>query len=417
VGATEAFCFEEAEIMQLVHRAHAFRDSLVINMNLDFRYFHTFFVFNLEQYNAAKGQQSSSKMWFADIAASHTIDSASKTTESRIFQRGLGIVGGLVDSLNGRSATADYRASKLSSLLKDAFVGSSFTTSIITASPSAITLADTMKAIEFGRKLQRINKATDVMPPAENELSTGELKDKYMTVQSEMLVWRQLANDLTKKNLQMMQALRREQEQIEKLTEEKIRSEEEMIQRRSSLAGSSLHENYSLNEMKDALSLFDGDHDGDHPAETDSLEEQEVETKSVTSDYEEHEVETKSVRSKSSSIRSRKSSKENPFRNKNASFLASMTTSAGMSSLGEEIEENDQDILLLGDCNPFGKFMTPHTSAEIDFDNVDTFFFLSEIEKSFPKMNVIRGKHSNKCTIQDHPNSLHDKGSKQSMGD
>lgn len=394
VGASEPFCFDEADVEKLFQRCNACRDSLSRNMNLDLNYFHTFFIFTLEQSNAMTGERNSSKMWFANIAASHSVEISSRKTEARIFQRSLGIVSRMVDSLNDANVDNDYRSSKLSSILRDAFVGGSFTTSVITASPSSLTLGDTLKALKFGKKMQRIKKteaATTQLKTPSNDVHTDELKSKFMSIQSEMLVWRKLADSLTKKTLEMEHALNQEKQKVEMLAAEKIALEQERMDLRSSRASSLNAENYSLDEMQSALTIFDDNERNDEDEENDSVVE--------------HEVETKSVSSKASAVRIRKPSFESSRRKQSSSLLASMTTSAGMSSLAE-IEEAENIM--------HAEVVTHQEANPADLSNVDAFYFMKEIEESYPKMNILRGLTPFKydAPLQEQPTPLQDKGLK-----
>lgn len=370
VGATEAFCFEEAEVVRLFQRGNACRDSLAYNMNMDLSYFHTFFVITLDQCNAVTGERKSSKMWFANISASQSMNGDKWKTESRIFQRSLGILDSLVDSLDGGDAT-DYRASKLSLILNDAFAGSSFATSIITASPSSLTLSDTLKALDFGKKMQRIKKTAEAVSQLKKcssygAMDTDDMKSKYMSTQSELIVWRQRADSLTRKALNMEQALQK----FKKLLAEKNVPGQSIEICGSRADGSLNTDNY---DMHSALSFFDDDicDNGNVHQKTDSITE--------------HEVETKSVNSKSSIRLTCSSSYENPSRKKCAAIFASMTTAAGTSSFAE-IEEADKAYA--DGCTILN---THKGTAHVDFSNADAFYFTKEIEESYPKMKVLRG--------------------------
>jgi len=216
-GATKAFCLEESDIMPLIQRCQECRDGLTSNLNLDLRYFHTFYIFSLEQHDPTFGERKSN-MWFASIAAgSH--NHTSKKADAYIFKRSSSILKSFVSSLLNEEANVDYRTSKLSSILKDAFVGNSFTTSIITASPSSIEISDTSKAIEFGKKIQKIKKTaaiSQLIHLGNKEIDTAELQSKYMSSQSETLL--------------LKRALSEEKSRVEQLTAEKATLEKLLSQ-------------------------------------------------------------------------------------------------------------------------------------------------------------------------------------------
>jgi hypothetical protein len=378
VGATEAYCFDETEVMSLVERGHACRDGLSSNMNLDLRFFHTFFIFTLEQYNSASGVHKSSRMWFANVVGSHTADGTYKKTEARIFERSSSILGSFVHSLkDGTAHNFNYQASKLTTLLKEAFLAGSFATSIVTASPSSLSISDTLKAIKFGQTIKKVNKpstVTQIQQCIDNDMNTDDLKSKYMSAQSELLVWRQLADSLKCKTFQLEHALKEEKQLVEKLITEKSTFEqhaEELLNAREN------NSNYDFKDVGDALSFFDyGDISVDHAA-TDSTVDQVVETKSE---------------SVTSNRRPRKSSVESLHRN-NSVLLASMTTSAGMSSLAdlddlETLAELDTEETRPADDIAFDMNEAP---AAVDLSHVNAFSFMKEIERSYPKLNVIRG--------------------------
>ena len=388
-GATEAFCFEEAEVISLFQRGHAYRDSISANMNLDLRYFHTFFVMNLEHYNAALGQRKSSKMVFANLAGSLSPDSASKTTESRIFCRSLSIFQSLVNSLRNAESCVDYCASKLAWILKDAFVGSAFTKSLITASPSSLTFTDTLNAIKLGQKMRTISKPAILTMPngsRDSEMNTDELKSKYMSAQSEVIVWRQRSDSLSRKTLELEKALNEEKQLVETLSVEKTALELNFAQ----------DSEYVDTDIHNAFSLFNESFTNPK-SRLDSYQDNAVETRSLRSslrscqrNYQDDAVETKSLRSSLRSGR-RTSSLDNPRRTTIAAHMESMTTSAGAASLvashieDEEDEEPPPTETIIFD-------MSSQRSVDRDLSNVDAFYFLKEIEESYPRMNVLRGK-------------------------
>lgn len=124
-----------------------------------------------------------------------------------------------MSSLRNEEVTIDYRASNLSSILKDAFVGNSFTTSIITASPSSLEIFDTFKVIQFGKKLQAIKKTVTISRPIrqkDEEIDTAELQGKYMSSQSEAIF--------------LKSALSEEKSRVQKLSAEKAHLEKLLSQ-------------------------------------------------------------------------------------------------------------------------------------------------------------------------------------------
>ena len=377
-GTTEAFCFEEAEVISLCQRGHAYRDSIAANMNLDLRYFHTFFVIHLEHYDAASGQRKTSKMWFANISGYHAPDGASKTTDARIFCRSLSIFKSFVHSLSNKEACADYRASKLPHILKDAFVGNTFTKSMITVSPSSITFADTLNTIQLGQRMRAINKVATLATldgGTESELNTNEYRSKYMSAQIEALVWRQRSDSLSKKNLELEATLTEEKQRVETLSVEKL-----AFERSATLEASDQFNN----DFHDALSLFD------------DYQDDAVETKSLRSslknsqhDYHDGAVETKSLRSSLKNSQ-RTPAGNNPHRAKYAECMESMTTCSGAASLvASRVEEEETPPT---EAIIFDVLRSSQRSIDNDLSNVDAFYFLKDIEESYPKMNVLRGR-------------------------
>ena len=215
-GATKVICLEESDVMPLIQRCQECRYDLASNLNLDLRYFHTFYIFSLEQYDPTFGERKSN-MWFASIAGSHK--HSSKTADAYIFQRSSSTLENFVSSLRNEEVTIDYRASNLSSILKDAFVGNSFTTSIITASPSSLEISDTFKVIQFGKKIQAIKKKVMISRPIrqkDEEIDTAELQGKYMSSQSEAIF--------------LKSALSEEKSRVQKLSAEKAHLEKLLSQ-------------------------------------------------------------------------------------------------------------------------------------------------------------------------------------------
>eukprot|EP00804_Cyclotella_cryptica_P013234 CCRYP_007016-RA/>CCRYP_007016-RA protein AED:0.24 eAED:0.24 QI:1913/1/1/1/0.75/0.4/5/3208/842 len=275
VGATEAYCFDEDEVVSLVNRGYATRDTLSSRMSLDFRYFHVFVVLTLEQFNSETGERKSSKIWFANIAVSHSAESGSKKAETRIFKRSLSVLHNFVNSLSKGNSFPDYRASKLSFVLKDALVGDSFTTTLLTASPSSHTISETLKVIEFGQTVQKIKKApSDLQVPGcvDTQKSIDQLKSMCMSAESEILMWRKLADSLTQKNRLMESTLNKERQSFQKLSAEKCALEQETQELKQSETKShdvvkrmrEMHmdippnvDNIDFHQMKNVLSIFD----------------------------------------------------------------------------------------------------------------------------------------------------------------
>ena len=268
VGATEAYCFNEYEVMSLVQRGYECRDTLTSKMGVELKYFHTFVVFTLQQYNAGSRERKSSKMWFASIVGSDSAESAPKKTEARISQRSSFLVRNLVISLSEGKACPHYRASKLSYLLKDALAGKSFTRTLITASPSSQTVVETLKLIELGQQMQKINKTlvnVESQATPDAGMDVDQLKGMYMSAQSEVLVWRQLADSLTQKTYSLERSLIEEkqrkaelEQEVEEITQRERKSQDMVDHLRNAHSDDSLDaDRMNLNEMKDVLSIFD----------------------------------------------------------------------------------------------------------------------------------------------------------------
>ncbi|KAL7522822.1 hypothetical protein ACHAWX_007535 [Stephanocyclus meneghinianus] len=427
VGATEAYCFNEEEVMSLVHRGYASRDTLSSMMTLDFRYFHIFVVLTLEQYNSQSGERKSSRMWFANISVSHSAESGSKRAETRIFKRSLSVLDNFVNSLSKGTSIPDYRASKLSFILKDALVGNSFTTTLLTASPSSHTIPDTLKVIEFGQTVQKIKKAPSdlhIEGCADAQLNMDQLRSMCMSAESEILIWRQLADSLTRKNCLMEKTLNKERQAVQNLSAEKRALEqkaEELQQRetksqdlvtrmcRAQMDANPNANNMDFSEMKNVLSIFDSSENLCSIPDatvfpTRSRNDDGCVKEDCSMDLE--------------NFISEKIDAIEPRHGRNmgsrSHLHASMITLDGAFPVNG-IEDKTPDESPLGTRNEL-HLKTPGECASDDMLTDDSFYFISELQRSLPNMNVLRGRHpfkgNNICqgTSPSHLYSFPEKG-------
>ena len=327
-------------------------------------------------------------------------------------------------------------------MLKDALVGNTFAITLVTASPFSQTLTETLKCVEFGEELRRVKKNPSSMQSnvlVNSDMNTEQLKSMYMGAQSEVLVWRQLVDSLIQKSSTLEKALSKEKQNTQLLTLALQQEIEESTQHERKCENSPGDvkkpqmpspggdgpledaDEIDLSEMKDVLSIFD---EGDRviackhgrgvskyasKSEDDSSHSFDSEyTRTFESEREPDGVSKKRMSSMRSC--SSRGSRANGVKKLNK-FMESMTTSVGALSMDELLEGSEESLPEESPLAIKKKIlnMIQEQLADVEEVDVEAFHFTAEVEKSFPKMNTLRGRRPVRET---HLHSLtqHEKG-------
>jgi len=239
-NASECCCHTENDIVSLLVRGNACRYVASARMNTDSSRSHVIFIVRVEQRDDVTGVTRHSTMSLMDMAGSElssntggslnrrmshrksltnasAVDSDSagapsnqQFQEAFMINQSLSSLNELVKHLSSQKKMTDsksslnelYRASKLTSTLRDALGGNCLTSVIITASPSSYNIQHTINTIRFGQRAMRIaNTPTmNVMDSASyykrewvgSELHRNELKNFVVALARECCTLREL---------------------------------------------------------------------------------------------------------------------------------------------------------------------------------------------------------------------------------
>ena len=173
-GATESYCSEEEDVMDLIRRGILFQSILSDTVSAENYLFHTCFLLKVE---ASTGKRAtlllSEMLGFGATQKPNTVSCNAATSYQRSSAALNRVVGALTQDV---TAEVPYQLSKMTSLLRDALGGNCSTAVMITASPCNTTFADTLDAIKLGLKLQNVTNT-----PNSNAAETEDV-DKTDTV-------------------------------------------------------------------------------------------------------------------------------------------------------------------------------------------------------------------------------------------
>mmetsp|Transcript_55572 Transcript_55572/g.66814 ORF Transcript_55572/g.66814 Transcript_55572/m.66814 type:complete len:488 (-) Transcript_55572:2117-3580(-) len=195
-NASEACCFDEADVVALLVRGNACRTMASTRMNIDSSRSHAIFMTSVEQRDAMTGRVTTSRLQLVDLAGS---EMDRRTHESVLFKKGFSALDAVVTSLtnpnpnDGESVPeVPYRTSKLTRLLKNAFAGNCRTTLILTASPFCYNLSKSLNTIRFGSRVRQVvNK-----PRTNTESSPSEFKQRLAQMEQSQKELRLLIKSL-----------------------------------------------------------------------------------------------------------------------------------------------------------------------------------------------------------------------------
>jgi len=167
-GATESYCSEEEDVMDLIRRGKSFQSILSETVSAENDLFHTCFLLKVEASTGKHATLLLSEMFgFGVTKKSNTASYHAAIPYQRSSAALNRVVGALTQD---GAAEVPYQLSKMTSLLRDVLGGNCSTTVMITASPCKTTFADTLDAIKLGLKLRHITNT-----PNSNAAETGDV--------------------------------------------------------------------------------------------------------------------------------------------------------------------------------------------------------------------------------------------------
>ena len=160
-GACRSHCFDEIDLYALVLRGLACHSTLAAYSKLNLDGSILLFIVEIEQRNLKTGLTKIARLHVADIFG---FDPHSNQTgnDSKHLQHSFHALGSVIDSVIEGKKNIPFRDSKLTHVLKEAFGGNSKTTFIVTASPSAYTMSNTVKTVRFGYNVRQVKNSPRV---------------------------------------------------------------------------------------------------------------------------------------------------------------------------------------------------------------------------------------------------------------
>ncbi|KAL6660269.1 hypothetical protein ACP70R_002391 [Stipagrostis hirtigluma subsp. patula] len=174
--------------------------------------------------NLINGECTSSKLWLVDLAGSERLAKTDvqgeRLKEAQNINRSLSALGDVISALAARSSHIPYRNSKLTHLLQDSLGGSSKALMFVQISPSDNDVSETLSSLNFASRVRGIE-----LGPARKQVDTAELqKVKQMLERTKQEV--RLKDDSFKKleeNFQNLETRAKGKEQLCKTLQEKVK--------------------------------------------------------------------------------------------------------------------------------------------------------------------------------------------------
>ena len=192
-GATESYCSEEEDVMDVIRRGKSFQSILSDAVSAKNDLFHTCFLLKVESSTGKRATLLLSEMFgFGATKKS----SAQSYLAAGPHQRSSAALNRVVGALT-RDTTVEvpYKLSKMTSLLQDALGGNCSTTVLITASPCKTTFTDTLDAIKLGLRLQNVSntlKLNDAETEDDQNIDADDkLRSMILDRQSQMTLLKQ----------------------------------------------------------------------------------------------------------------------------------------------------------------------------------------------------------------------------------
>ncbi|XP_065069863.1 kinesin-II 85 kDa subunit-like [Rhopilema esculentum] len=145
----------------------------------------TVFTLSFEQKAKGKGEKQGllSRVSFIDLAGSNH---SSQSEDSNFVSKSIASLSSVISTLNNqKSSTTQYRESSLTKLLQDALGGNSFTTFLLTISPSDSEYYESLSTLQAGTLMQNI-KTVPRINQNDNTAVISELREKINRLRDKM---------------------------------------------------------------------------------------------------------------------------------------------------------------------------------------------------------------------------------------
>jgi kinesin family protein 5 len=186
-NCTESFAVAEEEILKLLVRGNENRTIGVTDMNFQSSRSHVIVMLTVKMNDTKECFAKTGKLYLVDLAGSEKPSKNSSQdqtlVEAKMINKSLSTLGRVIYSLTDNSSTyIPYRDSKLTRLLQDSLGGNSKTCLIITASPSILSVDETLNTCRFGVTANTITNNAKI----NKEYTLAELKAFLQTLEGEL---------------------------------------------------------------------------------------------------------------------------------------------------------------------------------------------------------------------------------------
>ena len=215
-GATESYCSEEEDVMDVIRRGKSFQCILSDAVSAENDLFHTCFLLKVESSAGKCATLLLSEMFgFGATKKSNAAGYLAAGPHQRSSAALNRVVGALT---RGGTAEVPYQLSKMTSLLRDALGGNCSTTVLITASPCKTTFTDTLDAIKLGLKVRNVrntlNPNAAETEDAHNTDADDKLRSMILDSQSKMTLLKQQHEKILREKQATEDALAEERQRM-----------------------------------------------------------------------------------------------------------------------------------------------------------------------------------------------------------
>ena len=195
---SDHWCLNEQDVLDLVLRGTNNRQVGSTNMNDKSSRSHVVFTLSLRMNNRKEGIIKTSKLHLVDLAGSESLKKTGAVGQSmkegNSINQSLSILSRVIFALTDEKVHhIPYRESKLTRLLMDSLGGNSKTAIIVNVSPSALNDLESLRALRYGSRTQKITNSVKV----NQELS-------YYVMQSHLEKAKERISELSKYNILYM---------------------------------------------------------------------------------------------------------------------------------------------------------------------------------------------------------------------
>ncbi len=196
---TEVYVGSYNETIQLIRKGELNRTVAATAMNAHSSRSHSLLIINLHQTNLKTAAKTTSRVIFVDLAGSEKVEKTKAEglilKQAQSTNKSLLTLGLVIRALQTKAAHVPYRDSKLTRLLTDSLGGNSKTHLVVTCSPAAYNLEETISTLRFGSQTQQIKNK----PRINLESNIEEYKQLLAEAQRKMEVQQRLIEELQRK--------------------------------------------------------------------------------------------------------------------------------------------------------------------------------------------------------------------------